>query len=80
MGNFHFATKENEMTTKTHEIEITTRARAFAGRPIEDVRCRLDADGTVLVWDSLAGHYTRCHSLGDSAIRRIRRLAAKAAD
>ena len=59
---------------------ITTRARAFAGRPIEEVRCRLEPDGTVLVWDSVAGHFTRCHSLGKSAVGRIRRLAAKAAD
>ena len=53
---------------------ITTRARAFAGRGVEEVRCRLDADGSVLVWDDLARHYTRCHSLGQSAQRRIRRL------
>ena len=59
---------------------ITTRARAFAGRPIEEVRCRLEPDGTVLVWDSVAGHFTRCHSLVKSAVGRIRRLAAKAAD
>lgn len=57
------------------DAEIETRARAFAGRPIEDVRCRVEADGTVLVWDSVAGHFTRCHSLSESAIRRIRRLA-----
>jgi len=59
---------------------ITTRARAFAGRSIEECRCRVDADGAVLVWDSVAKHYTRCHSLTASAQRRIRRLAAKAAD
>ena len=53
---------------------ITTRARAFAGRPIEPVRCRVDSDGDVLVWDRVAKHYTRCHSLTASAQRRIRRL------
>jgi hypothetical protein len=63
------------MTTQNREI--TTRARAFAGRGIENVRCRLEPDGTVLVWDSVALHFTRCHSLGKSAHRRIRRLAAK---
>lgn len=57
---------------------ITTRARAFAGRPIEEVRCRIDSDGDVLVWDSIAKHYTRCHSLSESAQRRIRRLAKAA--
>ena len=45
------------------------------GRGIETIRCRLDADGSVLVWDDVAGHYTHCHSLGQSAIRRIRRIA-----
>ena len=60
------------MTTKTREI--TCRARAFAGRGVETIRCRLDADGSVLVWDDLARHYTRCHSLTASAHRRIRRL------
>lgn len=64
------------MTTKTREI--TCRARAFAGRGIENVRCRLEPDGTVLVWDSVAKHYTRCHSLSESAKRRIRRMAKEA--
>lgn len=66
------------MTTQNREI--TTRAHAFAGRPIEEVRCRVSADGDVLVWDSVAGHYTRVHSLSESAVGRIRRLVAKAAD
>jgi hypothetical protein len=38
-------------------------------------RVAVEPDGSVLVWDSIAGHYTRCHSLGPSAVRRIRRLA-----
>lgn len=57
---------------------ITTRARAFSGRPIETIRCRVDYDGDVLIWDSVAKHYTRCHSLSASASRRIRRLAKEA--
>ena len=56
-----------EMTT------ITTRAKAF-GR-VETVRCRVEDDGTVLVWDEVAGHYTRCHGLSAAAKRRIRREA-----
>jgi hypothetical protein len=59
----------------THRI-VTTRARAFSGYGMETVRCRVEADGTVLVWDSVAGHYTNCHGLSASAVRRIRRLAA----
>ena len=52
---------------------ITTRANAF-GR-IETIECTVDSDGTVRVWDSVAGYYTTCHRLSESAIRRIRRLA-----
>lgn len=62
--------------TKT-EKSITVRAKAFAGR-METVRCIVDANGTVRVYDSVAGHYTTCHSLSDSAIRRIRKIAAQA--
>jgi hypothetical protein len=34
-----------------------------------------DQDGTVRVWDSVARHYTSCHSLSQSAIARIRKIA-----
>lgn len=62
------------MTTK--ETKITCRAKAFAGR-LENIRCIVDATGTIRVWDSVAGHYTTCHGLSDSAQRRIRKLAEK---
>lgn len=35
-----------------------------------------DTDGTVRVWDSVAGHYTTCHSLTPAQIARVRRLTA----
>jgi hypothetical protein len=54
---------------------IETRAKAFSGRGIERIKARVDSDGTVRVWDSVAGHYTTCHSLSPSAVRRIRRMA-----
>ena len=60
------------------ETTMTVRAKAFAGRGVETVRVMVDGD-TVYVWDSVAAHYTLCHSLSESAKRRIRRLAAKAA-
>jgi hypothetical protein len=59
--------------TKTAEIKV--RAKAFTGRGIESVAVMVDADGTVRVYDDVAGHYTACHALGPHAIRRIRRLA-----
>lgn len=33
-----------------------------------------DENGDVLVWDSVAGHYTTCHSLTRSQCERVRRL------
>lgn len=51
-----------------------TRARAFGGR-LETIQALVDADGTVRVYDSVAGYYTTFHSLSEGARRRIRRLA-----
>ena len=42
-------------------MEIRTRAKAFSRRGIEHIRCQVDDDGTVRVWDSGAGYYTSCH-------------------
>lgn len=35
----------------------------------------VDADGTVRVWDSVAGHYTRCHNLTPAQVAGARRRA-----
>ena len=58
----------------TTDRELTFRAKAFAGEGIREHRVRVDTHGTVRVWDSVAGHYTTCHSLSESAIRRIRQM------
>jgi hypothetical protein len=41
-------------------------------------RFHVHPDGTVLAWDSVAGHYTTCHSLTNSAKQRIRFAARNA--
>jgi hypothetical protein len=61
--------KETDMTTTT----ITARARFFSR--IESRKCRVE-DGRVLVWDDVAGHYTRCHSLSKRSESRIAHLAS----
>lgn len=58
--------------------QITARAKAFRSEGVRAYRFLVEADGAVLVWDSVAGHYTRCHSLSDAATRRIRNLAERA--
>lgn len=60
----------------TTDTIITARARAFSREGVREHRFAVDAHGTVRVFDSVAGHYTTCHSLSESAQRRIRRLAA----
>ena len=37
-----------------------------------------EADGDVLVWDPIAGHYTRCYGLSARVQARIRREATNA--
>ena len=66
---------------------VTARAKAFSGEGVREHRFAIDPDtilpmtqqrvpGLIRVWDGVAGHYTACHSLSDSAKRRIRKLAA----
>ena len=55
---------------------ITAKAKAFSSEPVKAHKFAIEADGTVRVWDSVAKHYTTCHSLSKSAIARIRKIAA----
>jgi hypothetical protein len=56
---------------------ITVKSgRAFgADAQNQGYKARVDADGTVRVWDSVAGHYTTCHSLTERQYRYCRRNA-----
>lgn len=56
---------------------LTVRCRPFTGSAIGNHKVRIEADGSVTVWDSVAGHYTTCHILSAATCRRIRQLAAK---
>ena len=60
------------------DTKLTVRARFFSARPIETRRVLVEPDGTIRVWDKVAGHYTVCHALSRSAERRIRQLARAA--
>ena len=65
------------MTTQTiADRHITVAAgRAFAGSGQRGYRACVDAGGAVTVYDSIAGHYTACHSLTPAQVARIRRMA-----
>lgn len=57
------------------KVMVTARCKAFSAEGVRHNRCLVEPDGAVLVWDSVAGQYTRCHSLTFKALRRIRKLA-----
>lgn len=65
---------------------VTARAKAFSNEGVREHRFAIDPDvilpmsgqrvpGLIRVWDDVAGHYTTCHSLSESAKQRIRKLA-----
>ena len=54
---------------------VTIRAKAFTSEGVRTHRVMVE-DGSVYVWDSVAGHYTSCHVLSASAIRRAITAAA----
>ena len=54
-------------TMKTIQI----RCRAFAGDRIKINRISVDDGGKVRVWDPVAGHFTRCHSLTPRSMGKI---------
>jgi hypothetical protein len=64
------------MKTATNPIEITVRAKAFTGEGVREHRVLVEG-GKVSVWDSVAGHYTTCHSLSAAAVKRIARKATR---
>lgn len=55
--------------------EIIMKAKAFRNDGPRTYRMAVEDDGTVLVWDSVAKHFTTCHSLSKHALKRARRLA-----
>lgn len=57
---------------------ITIRTgRAFScDAPGTGYHARVEADGTVAVYDRVAGHWTTCHALTDAQIRYVRRAVA----
>lgn len=53
----------------------TSKSGKAFGNSKAGYKAQVGQDGTVRVWDSVAGHWTLCHSLTAGQIRRIVRLA-----
>jgi len=49
--------------------------KAFTGQGRRNHKLSVSPDGTVRVWDDVAGHYTTCHCMSAAAQSRIRKLA-----
>ena len=60
----------------TQEIRDYTHAHVHIWS--ERVPAHADEDGTVRVYDSVAGHFTACHSLTEAQQRHVRAAAKRA--
>lgn len=56
------------------EKEIKARVKAFSREGVRNNRI-LVANDDVLVWDSIAGHFTNVNALSDKTKRRLRKIA-----
>ena len=58
---------------------IELRCKAFSGEGVRLNRVMVDPSSrwATLVWNSVAKHWTNCHAMGPSAIRRARKIAAE---
>ena len=64
-------------TAKTNDVELTIRCKAFSGEGARENKVLVEPgrNGAVLVWDSVAGHYTACHSLSAKTQAKIQSQA-----
>lgn len=54
--------------------ELTVRCKPFCNEPTHLHQLTLDTDGTIRVYDDIAGHYTVVHTLSERELNRIRRM------
>ena len=60
------------MTTR-QQITARVRCKAFSSEGVRINKVRIEQDGSLLVWDTVAGHYTSCHAILPQTAQRIRR-------
>jgi hypothetical protein len=61
----------------TTTIEIEATVKAFTGQGRRNHKLSISPDGTVRVWDDVAGHYTTCHAMSAATQSRLSKLARK---
>jgi hypothetical protein len=62
---------------ETNDVELTIRCKAFSGDSVRENKVLVEPgrNGAILVWDSVAGHYTSCHILTIRTQAKIRSQA-----
>jgi hypothetical protein len=65
----------NAVVTANQDVQLTIRCKAFSNEGVRSNKVLVKASGDVLVWDSIAGHYTTCHAMSDATQARIRKQA-----
>jgi hypothetical protein len=62
---------------ENNDVELTIRCNAFSGEGARENKVLVEPgrNGAILVWDSVAGHYTACHSLSARTQVKIRSQA-----
>lgn len=67
------------MATSTNDKVIEMRCKAFSTEGVRNNLVLVEPDGSVRVWDDVAGYYTTCHALGEASKRRARKMARESA-
>ena len=62
---------------KNQDVEMTIRCKAFSGEGVRENKILVEPgkNGRVLAWDSVAGHYTACHSIAARTQAKIKSRA-----
>ncbi len=62
---------------ENNDVELTVRCKAFSGDSVRENKVLVEPgrNGAILVWDSVAGHYTARHSLSAKTQANIRSQA-----
>ena len=58
-------------------VIFTMTCKPFTNEKRQSYKIAVDPDGTVRVWDSVAGHYVTSHVLPAGSVRVARARAAK---
>ena len=63
--------------TASQDVELTIRCRAFSGEGVRENKVLIEPgkNGRVLAWDSVAGHYTSCHSIAAKTQAKLKSQA-----